>query len=300
VAAPASDMESIATSLSNWSQRFDEVLEAGLPRATDGQKDLIESMRYSALGPGKRIRPYLTIRCCEITGGAAFEAYPAAVAIECVHAFSLIHDDLPAMDNDAMRRGRPANHVVFGEAMAVLSGDALLAYAFGTLADRIPDPRKVVASVRELSRATGVDGMIGGQACDILSETLVPSEPLVEYIHLRKTARLMEASCRLGAIASGAPAEWITRMGRFGRDLGLAFQMTDDLLDVCGEARDMGKAVAKDAAAGKQTAVALLGVEGAREAADRQAQSAVEALSAWGPSADDLRQLTWFVAARAS
>lgn len=289
---------SIDSLLRSWADRFNDVLDTWLPENGAGHASLVEAMRYSALGPGKRIRPYLVARCCELAGGREEDAIPAAVAIECVHAFSLVHDDLPAMDDDAVRRGRPTTHIVYGEAMAVLTGDALLNFAYQILSTRITDPAVAVASVRALSRAVGADGMIGGQACDMLSEKAEPSEALLSYLHLRKTARLFEASCRLGAIAAHATPDVSERLSVFGRHFGLAFQMADDLLDVCGSVGQVGKAVGKDSAAGKQTYPSLLGVEGARQAARREAQAASDALDAVDASADDLRRLAEFVIER--
>jgi geranylgeranyl diphosphate synthase type II len=290
----------MADRLAEWSKRFDEVYASWLPTADNESNDLIEAMRYSALGPGKRFRPYLTVRCCELAGGREKDALPAAVAIECVHAFSLVHDDLPAMDDDDLRRGRPTNHKVYGEGAAILVGDALLTYAFEVLAAKITDSAISAACTLELARATGTAGMIGGQADDLRGEAETPSLALVKHIHSRKTARLIESACRLGGMTAGADSSTIDRLGMFGRHLGLAFQIADDLLDVCGETKVLGKRAAKDAARNKQTFPAAAGVEEARLTAQREAEAAIDSLHWADASADELRSLAAFVVERSA
>ncbi len=290
--------ETIADRLAAWARGFEPVLETMLEPGPDVPARLAEAVRYAAQGGGKRIRPFLVTRLCELSGGTAERAAPAAVAIECVHAFSLVHDDLPAMDDDDLRRGRPTCHKVYGEAVAILAGDALLALAFDLLATRINDPAVARAAVAELARAAGWAGMIGGQTTDILSENQPPDRALVERIHRDKTARLFEASARLGAICALADASRSDAAARFGRNLGLAFQIADDLLDVTGTPQRLGKAVAKDAQAGKQTYPAAVGIEPSRAAARQAADRALDALDVFGPSADDLRNLTQWVIER--
>ncbi len=250
-------------------------------------------MRYSALAPGKRVRPYLVTRSCELVGGTFEDALGAAAAVECVHAFSLVHDDLPAMDDDDLRRGRPTNHKVYGEALAILAGDALLAVAFELLA-REYAPARAGRLALELSRGTGWEGMIGGQVADIEGETQAPSLERVRYIHERKTAALIATACRMGAIAGGGDESAVEQLGCYGRHTGLAFQIADDLLDLTSTAEDLGKAVGKDARAGKQTYPACAGAPESRQAGLTAVAAAEAALAGFGPPANDLVELARF------
>jgi geranylgeranyl diphosphate synthase type II len=204
--------EPISVLLNRFAEGFDTQFSKFLEITKDTPASLIEAMRYSALAPGKRLRPYLVTECCRLVGGTSEASLPAATAIECVHAFSLIHDDLPAMDNANLRRGRPTSHMKFGEALAILAGDALLALAFELLTARVvgnarPTADRLVALVAELAQATGRQGMIGGQAADVEGETQPPAQDRVEYIHRCKTARLLQAACRMGVICGGGGAE---------------------------------------------------------------------------------------------
>ena len=278
---------------------FDPRLDTYLSEASGGaQPVLAEAVRYALLAPGKRIRPYLTVRCCELVGGDRALVWPFAAAVECVHAFSLIHDDLPAMDDDDVRRGQPTCHKKFGEAVAILAGDALVVLAFDLLGRHVADRRVAADAVVELARAIGWTGMIGGQAADVLGEGRPPQRRLAEYIHERKTAALFAGACRLGAMAGTAPDESVARLGRFGQRLGRAFQIADDLLDVTASREAMGKPVDKDTTAGKQTFPACVGREESRVAARDEVEAAVAELAALGPEADDLRLLARFVVDR--
>lgn len=289
--------QGIDTRLAAWAAEFEETLRATLVPDPEVPPELAEAVLYSIQAGGKRVRPYIVTRFCELCGGTAEQAAPAAVAIECIHAFSLVHDDLPAMDDDDMRRGRPTTHKAYGEAVAILAGDALATVAYEILG-RIPDPATAIAAVVELARGTGWAGMIGGQTVDILSEGREPQLALVERIHRYKTARLFESAAKLGAISAGADERFMAAATRFGVELGRAFQIADDLLDVTGEAAAMGKAVAKDAEAGKQTYPAVLGIEESRRAAEAAMTAAIDALQVFGPEADDLRDLARFVVTR--
>lgn len=289
--------DSPAEILRTFAVEFDGRFDAYLMTA-DVPAQLREAVRYSALAPGKRIRPYLVVRCCELVGGCRDNAWPAAAAIECVHAFSLVHDDLPAMDDDDLRRGRPTTHKQFTEALAILAGDALLALAFEVLLSRVSDRALAAGMSLELARGAGWSGMIGGQAADVVSQGAPPSEDLVKYIHGRKTASLFETACRLGAMSGGGRADAVATLGRFGRHLGQAFQIADDLLDVTATAAVLGKGTAKDASAGKQTYPQCVGLEASRARAAEEVQAAVAELSPFGPSADDLRALAEYVASR--
>ena len=288
----------ITEKLATWARDFEPTLEAMLTAGDGVPTVLAEAVRYAAQSGGKRVRPFIVTRICELCGGTAEAAAPAAVAIECVHAFSLVHDDLPAMDDDDLRRGRPTCHKAFGEAVAILAGDALLAVAFEIVAVRMNDPAVAKAAVAELARGCGWAGMIGGQTTDILSEQEPPRLSRVEEIHRYKTARLFECAGRLGAISARADEAQTAAAAAYGQQLGRAFQITDDLLDVTGTEQQLGKAVAKDVAAGKQTYPAAVGIEASRRAADEAARRAVETLGVFGPAADDLRQLARFVVER--
>jgi farnesyl diphosphate synthase len=288
----------ISVTLKSWAADFERILSAMLEPAGSAPSTLVRAVRYSVQSGGKRVRAFIVTRLCELCGGTPQQAAPAAVAMECVHAFSLVHDDLPAMDDDDVRRGRPTTHREFGEAVAILAGDALLALAFELLTTRINDPRIAAAAVAELARGTGWAGMIGGQTIDIESESLPPDLELVQRIHRGKTARLFESSGRLGAICAAAPADRLEAAGRFGFELGRAFQIADDILDVTGTADRLGKAVAKDAGAGKQTYPAAAGLEASRTAAARACENAIQALAIFGPPADDLRALARYVVER--
>jgi geranylgeranyl diphosphate synthase type II len=292
--APTSPREALA----RFAADFDAELARLLALPEGVPVELSESMRYTALLPGKRVRPFLVCRCCELVGGRREEAWPAAAAIECVHAFSLIHDDLPALDNDDLRRGRPANHKVHGENIAILAGDALLTLAFELLSRAKGDPSRSLEMVRSLSRAVGWEGMIGGQTADVLSEGQPPILDTVRSIHERKTAALIEAACRLGALAGGGSAEQVEALGRYGQFLGLAFQIADDLLDVEGSDRRLGKKTGKDRARGKQTYPACVGTGRSRDAACELVGRACEAIAAFRPAGDDLAELARYVVDR--
>lgn len=276
----------------------DAALESLIPQAEGLESRVVEAMRYSALSGGKRLRPFLVLASADIFNVARSCSERVAAAVEMIHCYSLIHDDLPAMDDDDLRRGRPSCHKAFGEAVAILAGDGLLALAFEILATKITDSAVAAAAAAELARATGWAGMIGGQTTDILSEHEPPELSLVRRIHRYKTGRLFECAARLGAITAGADPDRTEAVATFGQQLGLAFQVADDLLDVTGREALIGKAVAKDAGAGKQTYPAVVGPEASREAAREALQRAVDGLERFGPAADDLRQLAQFVVER--
>ena len=261
----------------------DQVEHALIPMLSSlGQipEPLMESMSYSLKAGGKRLRPVMLMAACEMAGGQAEAALPFACALEMIHTYSLIHDDLPAMDNDDLRRGKPTNHKTFGEGMAVLAGDGLLNAAAELMARaalQISDSRGVRA-MEIIMRHAGVTGMIAGQAADLVSEGETPREDLVTYIHSHKTADLLEAPMEAGLVLAGADEE-TRRLGQeYGYHLGLAFQMTDDLLDVTGDAALMGKKTGADAELDKMTWVALRGIEGTEKDAAEQAELAMKAL----------------------
>ena len=296
--ADAADVQSLIERLRVSASEFDGRFEAYLTPTEDVPPELLEAMRYAALAPGKRFRPYLVVRCCEAVGGPRDSAWPVASAIECVHAFSLIHDDLPAMDDDDLRRGRPTCHKQFGEAFAILAGDALLALAFELITRHVPDGATAARLCAELARGCGWTGMIGGQTADVVGERQPQGIDLVRYIHTRKTAALFETACRLGAIVGGADSEQLDKLGQYGQMLGRAFQIADDLLDVTSTAQAIGKQVGKDAVAGKQTYPACVGIEQSRLAALECAEAAVANLTCFDASNDDLRALAHYASDR--
>jgi geranylgeranyl pyrophosphate synthase len=284
--------------LKEFAGSFDRRFEEYLTPASNVVPELIEAIHYSALAPGKRIRPYLVTRCCELTGGTALAAGPAAAAVECVHAFSLIHDDLPAIDNDDVRRGRPTCHKKFGEATAILAGDALVVLAFELLVRHVADKALAAHMVLELASGTGWERMIGGQMADMQGQSRPPTLSLAKYIHDRKTASLFESACRLGSMAGAGDADTVDAFGCFGLSLGRAFQIADDLLDVASTADTLGKDAGKDAAAGKQTFPQCVGIGRSRAAAMEEAAAAIAELGPFGPEADDLRDLARYAADR--
>ena len=243
---------------------------------------LLEAMRYSLLAGAKRLRPVMLLAACETAGGDAELALPFACALEMIHTYSLIHDDLPAMDNDDLRRGKPTNHKVFGEDLAILAGDGLLnaaAELMARTAVEMADTRGIRA-LEIIMRHAGVTGMIAGQTKDVLSEGVKPEETLVSYIHAHKTADLLEAPMEAGLALAGADEKQIKAGFEYGLHLGLAFQMTDDLLDVTGDAALLGKNTGMDAALDKLTWVALKGIEGTAKDAEEQVALAEKALDA--------------------
>ena len=261
---------------------------------------LQEAMRYSALGGGKRIRPALCLAAAKALGQSGDQALIPACAVELVHAYSLIHDDLPAMDDDELRRGRPTTHIAFDEATAILAGDALQALAFGWLAEAPGlSEHARLAMVRELAGASGHRGMVGGQAIDLESvgKTLALSQ--LETMHRYKTGALIEASVRIGAITAPSVSEQaLASLTRYAKALGLAFQVQDDLLDVEGDTEVIGKPQGSDAARSKPTYPALLGVVGAREHLADLLETAQKSLREFGPEADPLRAMADYVVAR--
>ena len=279
-------------------------LRSLLARYSEAPPRLMEAVEYSLMAGGKRLRPALVLETAIACGGgqagnpsANASALAAAGAIELIHTFSLVHDDLPAMDDDDLRRGRPTSHKVFGEAMAILAGDAMVAMAFEAIAaDAHPSVAAKLAA--ELAGATGPRGMIGGQVLDIAAEGAAVSLPQLQALHRMKTGALLVASCRMGAIAAGASADVLEAVTACARHTGLAFQIVDDLLDVTSTPEQLGKATRKDAAKGKTTYPGLLGVEASREEAKRQLTAALHALDRLGATAEGLRKLARFVVER--
>jgi geranylgeranyl diphosphate synthase type II len=298
-------MPSTATfDLSAYWQAWRVAIESELDRLTPVRypETLWESMRYSIQAGGKRIRPLLTLAVIEMLGKDALPALPAACAVELIHTQSLIHDDLPAMDNDDLRRGKPTNHKVFGEAQAILAGDAMLAFAFFVLGDELAErypADRCLAAVRELADATVV-GMVSGQVVDIASENQTVSEATLTYIHKHKTGALIRSSVRLGAIFGDATPEQRQALDVYAEALGLAFQIADDILDVTRTAEQLGKTPGKDITAGKATFVSLYGLETARVQLAQTVDKALEAVAPWGDRAEALRAIARYVADQAA
>jgi len=284
--------------LHSFADEADARLHKMLAASPQDETKLLSAVQYSLLAPGKRLRPYLVVRCCELVGGSRELAWPVAAAIECVHAFSLVHDDLPAMDNDDLRRGRPTTHKQFDQATAILAGDALVVLAFELIARHVVDAAIASRLVLELSQATGWAGMIGGQAADLEGEKSPPAIDLTRSIHDRKTAALFSAAARMGAIVGRGHEAQIAAVGTYGRHFGHSFQIADDLLDVISTAQELGKTVGKDAHAGKQTYPASVGVQASRTEAAAARDRAIEALSPFGDAAEDLRELARYVVSR--
>lgn len=262
-----------------------------------------EAIRYSLLAPGKRLRPQLVVMAAEACGGTLAHALPAACAVEMVHTYSLVHDDLPAMDDDDLRRGRPTCHVVYGEDTAILVGDALLARAFEVIANDISPPVRAAACSAVLARAAGASALVGGQADDLAQETSRGDRrdlALLESIHARKTGALFVASLELGGIVAGASPDQLLALKAYGRNLGLAFQITDDLLDVSGSQAAVGKRVAKDADRGKQTFPQCLGVDESRRRVETLINEACAMIDIFGAAAEPLRLTAQFVGTRKS
>ncbi len=282
-------------------RRIDAALDARLPNARAVPSPLHAAIRYSVFAGGKRLRPALCLLACESVLGRSAPAIPAAVALEMIHTFSLIHDDLPGMDDDDMRRGRPSNHIVFGEGMAILAGDALLALAFETLAKsklgKARDPRTLIRIVTE---ATGTGGMIGGQAMDLLSEGKRVPLKRVLAMHSRKTGMLIRGSLLLGAEIGGASPALKRRFTEYGARVGLAFQIGDDLLNVRSSREKIGKAVGSDRARGKATAPAAVGVERAEREAERLLREAKRIAAGLGRRSAEFQSLTEFLLGRTS
>ncbi len=257
-------------------------------------ESLREAMRYSLLAGGKRLRPILCLAACELAGGNGDLALPTAVALEMVHTMSLIHDDLPAMDNDDLRRGRPTNHKVYGEANAILAGDALLTRAFEMVALRSPGvpAERLLAVVGELSLASGAPGLVGGQVVDLECEGKDVDLDTLEYIHLHKTGALLRACVLTGALIAGASEELLAALRTYARGIGLAFQIIDDILDVTQTTEKLGKTAGKDVAFTKATYPALFGLKKARGIAASLTQEALAALKPFGKKAALMRELT--------
>lgn len=280
----------------------DRFLDSVIPGAQTVPTTLHESMRYSLFAGGKRVRPILAIAAAEAVGNPTPAVMPIACSLELIHTYSLIHDDLPAMDNDDYRRGKPTNHKVYGEAMAILAGDALLTMAFelccrASLVKGI-DPARQVRLIEELAFGAGNRGMVGGQVLDIQAENKDIDLATLQSIHKHKTGMLIRAAVRMGAFTAGATPSQLDDLTGYAEDIGLAFQIADDVLNVTGTREELGKNPNTDAQRGKKTYPTFYGVEGAQKLADECMTRAINRLSSFGPPADPLRELARYITAR--
>jgi geranylgeranyl diphosphate synthase, type II len=289
--------------------RIDEALKQFLPTPPEYPRSVYEAMRYSLDAGGKRLRPILTLAAAETVAGTSASAeavidlaLPAACAVELIHTYSLIHDDLPAMDDDSLRRGRPTNHVVHGEGMAILAGDGLLTEAFSLLSSEPRDPNlaaRQIHTIQTIADAAGARGMVGGQAIDLQavgSTTL--DEHSLQDMHARKTGALIRAAAVAGAIMGGGSDDQIRAVGEYGRHLGLAFQIVDDILDVEGDPKDLGKTAGKDAKAGKPTYPSTYGLDASRRLAAERHDAAIAALRSAGLHDSRLADIAGWVVKR--
>ncbi len=275
-------------------------LEACLQFGAGCPVRLADAIRYSLLSPGKRLRPLLVLAAAHVCGSDIENAMPAACAVEMIHCYSLIHDDLPVMDDDDMRRGQPSCHAAFDEATAILAGDALIPLAFEVLARDIRPIESAVRCIQELAAAAGAAQLVGGQSDDLQLQNTEISLTELEGIHRRKTGALFVVSLRMGCICAQGTPEQLESLSEFGKHLGLAFQITDDLLDLCGEEVKIGKRVGKDSGRGKRTWPGLMGIDASWECAAQASRDAIQSLACFGDIADDLRRLAAFVMNRNS
>ncbi len=283
-------------------EKIDRFLDQAVPDGETAPKILYESMRYSLLGGGKRIRPILTMAAAEAVGSQSDSILPFAAALEFIHTYSLVHDDLPAMDNDDFRRGRPTSHKTFGEGMAILAGDALLTMAFELcsnpkLKESVPQDRQVQI-IQELAVGSGHGGMVGGQVLDIQAENQDIDLGSLQTIHNFKTGRLIRASVRIGGIFGGATSSQLASLTGYSEDIGLAFQIADDVLNMTGTREELGKDAGTDAKRGKKTYPTFYGVGGARELAEQCIRRAINRLEVFDQKADPLRGIAEYIISR--
>jgi geranylgeranyl diphosphate synthase, type II len=299
----AQEMRNLAAIMAERRALVDAALDRWLPPPTEPPSTIHEAMRYSVFAGGKRLRPMLALFGCEAAGGTPEDAMPGAVALELIHTYSLVHDDLPAMDDDDYRRGRPTCHKVYGEAIGILAGDALLTHAFQVLADQtaagVPALRRL-RMIAEIAAAAGSVGMVGGQTMDIQAEGTVLEPAALLTLHSKKTGALLRASLRAGGLAGGADETALAHLTRYGERLGLAFQIVDDILDIEGNSAEMGKTAGSDQRKHKATYPAVFGLEASRQEAARLLGEAREAVRPFGEKGAVLVALADFVGQRRS
>ncbi len=292
------DFNKFKVRLTEVQQRIETELSSVLPDPDGHQAVIMEAMRYATLGGGKRVRPFLLVETAQMFNADLSAVWPAACALECIHAYSLVHDDLPCMDDDDLRRGKPTVHKAFNEAIAVLTGDALLTHAFEILAN-IDAPAVVrIELVRELTRASGAFGMIGGQVIDIQADENARNSDIITELQRLKTGALIKSSVIMGAKIGNATERQLSSLASYADDLGLIFQITDDILDVEGKADRVGKAVGKDENHGKATFVSILGLESAKQKARELAGTAKGRLEPFGEKAQMLSETVDYILVR--
>lgn len=280
---------------------IEKLLKEYMPKEEGYQKTVIEAMNYSLSAGGKRLRPILTLEACRAVSGKEEDAIPFAMAIEMIHTYSLIHDDLPALDNDDLRRGRPTNHKVYGEAMAILAGDSLLNYSFEVMLKNSinkEDPNKYLKAINEIAKTSGIYGMIGGQVVDVESENITIEKEKLDFIHLNKTAAIMIGCMRAGAIIGGASEEKLKQITTYGKNIGLAFQIVDDILDIIGDESKLGKNVGSDIENNKSTYPSLLGLEKSKEIANNLIDEAKQNIKGLCGDTDFLEGLAEYIISR--
>ena len=280
---------------------IETLLNEYMPKEEGYQQTIMKAMNYSLKAGGKRLRPILTLESCKIVGGREEDVIPFAMAIEMIHTYSLIHDDLPALDNDDLRRGKPTNHKVFGDGMATLAGDALLNYAFEIMLSSSidkKDPNKYLKAINEIAKHAGIYGMIGGQVVDVESENKIIDKDKLDFIHLNKTAAMIIGCMRAGAIIGGASDEELEKITKYGENIGLSFQIVDDILDITGEEVKLGKPIGSDIENHKSTYPSLLGLEKSREIARQLIEEAKSSIDGLSSEIDFLNQLGDYIISR--
>lgn len=275
---------------------IEDALNQYLPEKNNPQSIIYDSMRYSLLAGGKRLRPVLMLETGKMCGGNLSDLIPFACAIEMIHTYSLIHDDLPAMDNDDLRRGMPTNHIKFGESIAILAGDALLNKAFEIVsATNTQNPSLTLRAISILAKSAGTEGMIGGQVVDLESENKMIDSDLLKYLHSLKTGAIIRSSCVIGAVLSGASDEQVKAADDFALNLGIAFQIQDDILDVTGSEKSLGKPIGSDKENNKNTYVTLFGLDKARTLSEKYSKKSIDALNIFGDKAGFLKDMTLYL-----
>ena len=272
---------------------IDRYLDKYLAEKENPQNIIYKAMRYSVFAGGKRLRPILMLNVCKMCGGDVNEVIPFACALEMIHTYSLIHDDLPAMDNDDLRRGMPTSHIKFGEATAILAGDALLNRAFEVVSEYDGyNVKRAMKAINMLAASSGTEGMIGGQIVDMESEGKEITLDELRYLHLNKTGAIIRSACTIGALMGGGSEDEIEAVDEFAKNLGVSFQIQDDILDVTGSEEELGKPIGSDAEENKNTYVRLVGLEKSRELSEEYSENAKKALDIFGERAQFLKELT--------
>lgn len=285
--------------LNDYNKQIEAAIGSYLPEDNSNYKTVVDAMRYSLLLGGKRIRPVLLLEFYKAAGGKGNSAMPFAVAIEMIHTYSLIHDDLPCMDNDDIRRGKPSNHKVYGEDMALLAGDGLLTHAFCVAADTKDIPtQRILSAISELSYLSGYHGMIGGQVIDLNSEGKETDAKVIEKLNLLKTGGLLRAAAKIGVILAGNDQKYIKAADEYGKSLGLAFQLVDDILDACGDESILGKPIGSDEKNNKSTFVSLYGIDKCRQMVNELTEAALGCLDIFEGDTKFLKRLTIYLAHR--